>query len=209
MAYGEHWEWRAFGQIPCDLYQRILALPPMLPDPWLVEDRYLYAAGCTVNVKLRAGELKLKRCVARDGDLERWLEDPAEVYPFPLTPTNVAKTAAALAVTLPAQPERALDQAELLALLRQANPPAQVIVVRKTRHLRTLPLPGVDPDVLLELAEISAPQAILSIALEHPQAGPVRCARSHLGLDQTSLAPISYLRALTFWAQSQPLSILP
>ncbi|HSN76400.1 MAG TPA: hypothetical protein VL334_15095 [Anaerolineae bacterium] len=208
MAYGEHWEWRAFGQIPHDLYQRILALPPVLPDPWLMEDHYLYAAGCAVNVKLRAGELKLKRFVARDGDLERWLEDPAEVYPFPLTPTDVAETAAALAVTLPARPERTLDQAELLALLRHANPPVQMIVVRKTRHLRTLPLPGVDPDVLLELAEISAPQAILSIALEHPQAEPVRRARTHLGVDQASVTPMSYLRALTFWAQSQPLPVL-
>jgi hypothetical protein len=209
MAYGEHWEWRAFGQVPDDLQQRILALPPALPDPWLVEDHYLYAPGSTANVKLRAGELKLKRFIARDGDLERWLEDPAEVYHFPLAPAVVAETAAALAVTLPAWPEQALDQAEMLALLRRANPPVQEIVVRKIRYLRTLPLPGVDPDVLLELAEINAPQAILSIALEHPQADPVRLARAHLGLDQTSLAPMSYLRALSFWAQSQSLPTLP
>jgi hypothetical protein len=209
MAYGEHWEWRAFGQIPDDLFQRILALPPALPDPWLVEDRYLYAPGCAANVKLRAGELKLKRFVARDGDLERWLEDPAEVYHFPLAPAIVAETAAALAVTLPAQPEQALDQANLLDLLRQANPPVQEIVVRKTRHLRTLPLPGVDPDVLLELAEISAPQAILSIALEHPQAEPVRRARAQLSLAQARLSPMSYLHALARWAQGQPLPILP
>jgi hypothetical protein len=209
MAYGEHWEWRAFGQIPDHLQQRIGALPPALPDPWQVEDHYLHAPGCTANVKLRAGELKLKRFIARDGDLERWLEDPAEVYHFPLAPAVVAETAAALAVTLPAQPEPARDPAELLALLRQANPPVQEIVVRKVRHLRTLPLPDVDPGVLLELAEISAPQAILSIALEHPRAGPVHLARTHLGLDQTSLAPMSYLRALSFWAQGQSLPILP
>jgi hypothetical protein len=43
MAFGEHWEWRAFGQIPHDLYQRSLALPPVLPDPWLMEDHYLHA----------------------------------------------------------------------------------------------------------------------------------------------------------------------
>ncbi len=205
MTYGEHWEWRAFGQPPHDLQEHILTLPPVLPDPWLVEDRYLYVADCTVNVKLRAGELKLKRFVARDGYLERWLEDPAEVYPFPLAPAAVAETAAALAVTLPVKPERALDQAELLALLRRAAPSVQVIVVRKTRHLRTLPLPGVDPDVLLELAEISAPQAILTVALEHPQIDPMRRAQALLGLDAASLTPMSYLHALPLWAQGQPL----
>jgi hypothetical protein len=205
MAYGEHWEWRAFGLIPRDLYQRFLALPKALPDPWLVEDRYLYAPGCAANVKLRAGELKLKRCVARDGDLERWLEDPAEVYPFPLAPAVVAGLATALGITLPGRPEQPLDQAELLALLRRAAPPVQEIVVRKTRHLRTVPLPGVDPDVLLELAEISAPQAIRSVALEHPQTDPVRRAGALLGLDAALLTPMSYLHALARWAQGQPL----
>lgn len=209
MAYGEHWEWRAFGPIPHDLHKRIVSLPPVLPDPWPVDDYYLYAPGCQVNAKLRESELKLKRFVARDGGLERWLEDPAEVYTFPLTPAVVAKTAAALAVALPVWPEQALDQDKLLALLRQAKPPVQVIVVRKTRHLRNLPLPGVDPDVLMELAEISAPQAILSIALEHPQAEPVRRARAHLDLVQTRLSPMSYLHALARWAQGQPLPILP
>jgi hypothetical protein len=209
MAYGEHWEWRAFGQVPDDLQQRIVALPPALPDPWLVEDHYLYAPGCAANVKLRAGELKLKRFVSRDGDLERWLEDPAEVYPFPLALAVVVGLATALGITLPGRPEQPLDQAELLALLRRAAPPVQEIVVRKARHLRTLPLPGVDPDVLLELAEISVPQAIHSIALEHPQAEPVRRARVQLGMDQASMTPMSYLHALARWAQGQPLLTLP
>jgi hypothetical protein len=208
MAFGEHWEWRAFGQPPHDLLERILLIPPVLPDPWQVEDVYLYAPGCAANVKLRAGELKLKRFVARDGDLERWLEDPAEVYPFPLAPAVVVETAAALAVTLPVRPAQALDQQELLALLIQAAPSVQVIIVRKTRHLRTLPLPAVDPNVLVELAEISAPQTIFSIALEHPQAEPVCRARVQLELNQASLTPMSYLDALARWAQGQPLPTL-
>ena len=37
MAYGEHWEWRAFGVVAPDLRRRILALQPALPDPWQVE----------------------------------------------------------------------------------------------------------------------------------------------------------------------------
>ena len=115
----------------------------------------------------------------------------------------MAETAAVLAVTLPAQPEQAPDQASLLDLLRQANPPVQEIVVRKTRHLRTLPLSGVDPDVLLELAEISAPQAIVSVALEHPQAEPVRQAYALLDLGATPLTPMNYVHALARWAQGQ------
>ncbi len=209
MAYGEHWEWRAFGPLSPDLLERILALPAIPPDPWQVTDRYLYTPGCTVNVKLRAEELKLKRCLGDDGELERWLEDPGEVFPCPLAPAALRQTAEALGVALARWPERPVDQAALLALLRQAQPAVQTVEVRKTRHLRALALPDAGSEVLVELAQISAPQAILSVALEHPQSEPVRRARARLGLHRTSLVPMSYLHALAWWAQGQPLPILP
>lgn len=205
MAYGEHWEWRAFGQVPPAVRRRILALPHALPGPWLVADRYLYAAGCPANVKLRGGELKLKRLLGRDGELGRWLEDPAQAYPFPLAAAVVAEMAAALGVTLPALPEQALNQGQLLALLRHAEPPVHEVVVVKARHLRWLALPGVEPHLLVELAEIAAPQVVQCVALEHGQAEPLRRARAWLGLDAALLSPMGYLDALAHWAQGHTL----
>lgn len=207
MAYGEHWEWRVFGAVMPDLRQRILALQPALPDPWQVEDIYLYAPGVAVNVKLRDGELKLKRFLARDGDLERWLEDPAEVWPLPLATDVAALVAAALGVVAPDLPDDALDQKALLRWLGRAKPPVQPIVVRKTRHLRTLPLPGVTPDVLLELADITGPQAIASLALEHPAAEPIQRAGALLGLHAAPLTPLNYMQALDLWASGRLISV--
>lgn len=206
MAYGEHWEWRVFGALAPDLRRRILAMQPALSDPWQVEDIYLYAPGAAVNVKLRGGELKLKRFLACDGELERWLEDPAEVWPLPLTTDVAALVAAALGVAAPALPVRPLDQATLLSWLDRAEPPVQPIVVRKIRHLRTLPLPGVTPDVLLELAGIAAPQAIASLALEHPAAEPLHRAGALLGLHAATLTPMNYMQALDLWASGRLIS---
>jgi hypothetical protein len=209
MAYGEHWEWRAFGEVSDRLRARILALPAVPPDPWRVEDCYLYTPRGTANVKLRAGELKLKRFIGRDGDLERWLEDPDEVFSFPLAPDVVAGTAAALGIALPTLPTPVADQSALLDVLRSSAAPVQVILVRKTRWLRALPMPGVLPDVLVELAEIATPQPIVSLALEHPQAEPVRRSRALLGLDTPSLTAMSYLDALACWAQGKTLTLQP
>ena len=203
MAYGEHWEWRAFGAVAPELRRRILALEPASPGPWQVEDTYLYACHVTINVKLRSDELKLKRFLAREGGLERWLEDPAEVWALPLAPDVAALTAAALDVAAPPLPARPLDQATLLSWLGRAEPPVQPIVVRKTRHLRTLPLPGVTPDVLLELADIAAPQAIASLALEHPAAEPIQRAGALLGLNAAPLTPMNYMQALDLWASGR------
>jgi hypothetical protein len=206
MAYGEHWEWRSFGAVEPDLRRRLLALQPAAPDPWQVEDVYLHAPGCAANVKLRGGELKLKRFLARDGDLERWLEDPAEVWPLPLTTEVAALAAAALGVAAPGLPGQVLDQETLLEWLGRAAPPVQSIAVRKTRHLRFLSLPGVAPDVLLELADIAAPQAIASLALEHPAAEPVHRAGALLGLHAATLTPMNYMQALDLWASGRLIS---
>jgi hypothetical protein len=205
MSYGEHWERRAFGPVTPDLRQRILAWRPAAPVPWQVEDLYLYTPGCTVNVKLRAGELKLKRLLARDAELERWLEDPAEVWPLPLAPDVVGLTATALGAAAPDEPSQPLDTRALLDWLRQAAPRMQPIAVRKTRYLRYLFLPGVIPDVLLELADIDSPQATATVAVEHPQVEPVRRACALLGLDATPLIPMGYMQALALWARGDTL----
>jgi hypothetical protein len=215
MAFGQHWEWRAFGEVPQALRHRIGALPAWRDEPWDLVDRYLWAPGCPVNVKLREGDLKLKRFVeARDG-LECWLEDQDEIYPFPLAAEIVEAVEKALGTRLPHRPGSPQGRAKLLELLAQATPPVRVLDVHKRRRLHELALPGETgagrpAPVLVELARISHPQAIASVALEHPLAEAVREAHHLLGLGSIpSLHPGNYLQALAVWAQGRQLPAGP
>lgn len=206
MTVGKHWEWRGFGHVDEQIKQRIRSLPSLLDAEWQVTDHYLWAPGCPVNVKLRGNDLKLKRFLAARDGLEQWLEDEAELFPFPLAPALVAELASTLGVSLAHLPQVPLDQSHLLALLFNASPPVRLIAVTKKRWLYRLDaVEGTrfDPAVLVELTDISAPERLTTIALEHPQVQPVQSAHQALGLAAANLAVCNYLQVLRLWAQGQ------
>lgn len=208
MAAGKHWEWRGFGRVDDALKERLRGLPSLLDVEWQATDFYLWAPDCPVNVKLRGNDLKLKRFLAARDGLEQWVEDETEVFPFPLSPTVVARLCADLGVILPPLPNlQALDQASLLALLLGASPSIRLIPVAKSRRLCWLPqaLGGLQPDppVLVELTEITAPESVTTVALEHPQPEAVHAALDALDLLASPLLPLNYLQALALWANGQ------
>lgn len=212
MAVGKHWEWRGFGQLDTPVAQRIRRLPSLLDAEWQVTDHYLWAPACTVNVKLRGNDLKLKRFLAAAEGLEQWLEDETELFPFPLAPALVPELAHMLGVTLPHLPQTPLDQSRLLALLLSASPPVRLITVAKRRWLYRLDAAGdvrFEPGVLVELTEISFPERVTTVALEHPQAPPVHSARQALGLVAANLRTCNYLQALQLWAEGQRMFARP
>lgn len=203
MAIGDHWEWRGFGPLDEPLKRRLRALWPLLGSEWQVTDRYLWTPGCQVNVKLRGVDLKLKRFLQTAHGLERWREDGQEVFPFPIPPDVVRTVADALGVALPWLPAAALDQPGLWKLLRQAVPPVQLITVEKSRRLGWLSGVGAQrfgAPVLLEVTEVAAPEALVTVAVEHPQPEPVQAAVTGLGLRDGSLMPLNYLQVLAAWA---------
>lgn len=200
MALGKHWEWRGFGKASSHLRALIMHLPPLLDQPWQVTDHYLWVPGCPTNVKLREGDLKLKRFVEREGDLECWMEDEAEAFTFPLDQPVVLNAASALGVVLPCLPHGAVGREAFLALLRETDPPVQVVTVEKVRWLRQLKVPGEAP-VVVELAEILAPEAVVSVGLEHYRPTAVRQTKAYLGLDREDLRPLNYLQALAAWVE--------
>ena len=170
MAWGEHWEWRAFFDVPDDVRHAIEALPRRWgpadtgPD---VTDTYLWRPGIRVNAKLRVdsvrpAELKLKRFVrhAPDG-AERWLEDPSETFGFPLTEAAWAAVLEATdstdAHSLPPP-----DPETLRAGLPELSPPLTVVTLAKHR------LHHLDPtnNVTVELARVFSPVPIDSVGLE-------------------------------------------
>ena len=200
MAVGRHWEWRGFGQVPAALRAQVLSLPPYVRAPWRLTDHYLWAPGCTCNEKLREGDLKLKRFLATDGSLESWLEDPAEVFPFPIHPEVVQEMASALGVSLPERAREPLGRDALLAFLARARPPGRVISVEKTRWLRRLDLPSLGAPVLVDLTDITAPETVDSVAVEHADASALHEALAVLQLPRAGLRQLNYLEALGIWA---------
>lgn len=205
MAVGKHWEWRGFGRPAPSLAQHIRRLPPLLEEDWQVTDFYLWAPDCPLNVKLRGDDLKLKRFLTAVEGLEQWLEDPAEVFPFPLTPAVVNALCAELGVTPPRPPQQPLDRPALLALLVHSGSPVRLIPVAKRRFLGWLALTADQsaPAVLVELTEITAPETLTTVAVEHPEPTAVRAALDALGLPGRGLQPLNYLQVLALWANGR------
>ncbi len=200
MAFGVHWEWRGFGEIPAPVRVRIEALPLMFDRPQDVTDEYLWVPGSRINVKLRFSDLKFKRLVESSGCLERWLEDPDENYPFPLDRKILEKLAADLGIKLPPVPARAVGREAFLELMGGSEPPVKRVAVQKSRLQREWAQEDSIEPVIVDIAEILAPERLVSVGLEHPEADRVRAALDALGLART-LRPLSYLAALSAWAR--------
>lgn len=203
MGFGKHWEWRGFGSLSATFRARLDALPAKFPSAQELTDEYLYVPGCPLNLKLREGDLKLKRLLEERGGLERWLEDEKENYPFPLAAGLGAQVAEELGVAwVPHPTEAPLSRAELIERL-QADEEGGVCVlaVEKVRFQRLWDNDGGDP-VTVEIAEITAPERVTSIGIEHPLLERALAAVEALELP-SALPRLNYLEALALWARGE------
>lgn len=204
MAAGTHWEWRAFGEVPPAFDVAFRNLEPRYP-PQEVTDTYLWAPGMEVNVKFRTGAeggLKFKRLLERDGDLEKWLENPDEVFPFPLSASAWAALEAALSpagIRIPEGDRAGADRPAVESLLQRAG--GRLVRVAKRRETRTWT--GGSRRVLVERAEIREPEPCVSVALETGEASKrdLRDAVSALSLASPALEVMNYMAAVERWAR--------
>jgi hypothetical protein len=196
MAFGVHWEWRGFGELSSSLEERIRALRPLFPDSQVVTDRYLWSPGCSINFKLRFGDFKIKRCLdLAEGGIARWQEDPGENYSFPLAAGVFGEVVTALGGAAGAAGEALASEAELLERAGAAIAGLQVVAVAKERWQYDAP---VLEDGIIELAQISSPEEIVSISVEHESEEGVREIMEALDLPG-ELKSFSYLEALETW----------
>lgn len=212
MALGIHWEWRGFGAVSSSFARRYSALATAL-DSQTVTDCYVWAPGLAVNIKTRegvGGDLKFKRLEDKKGELEKWREDPAEIFNFPLPRSSwmlLAETLATVGLQLEVYPPEAPDRATALAAVRRAG--CRLVRVEKQRSAQLWA--GPNGHVQWEWARIARPQPILSIGLENAEDGAdvgdaearidLEAAIAALELQEEPLRIMNYLDAVAIWSE--------
>ena len=204
---GAHWEWRGFGRGSPELRDSFESLEEMFP-PQHVVDRYIWIPGSSVNIKLRTGVqdgLKFKRLLETDGDLEQWLEDPSELYEFPLEAAAWEKLGAELhgvGLHPPRVPSEPSDLPTTLECLATVDERITIVEVHKNRQARLWRGP-LGP-VLVEWAQITRPETVLSIGIEswtEAAVGAIKQIILDLRLEGEAIRPMSYLAATEIWAR--------
>lgn len=222
MAYGLHWEWRGFGTMPSPTREAITQLPTAFPDSRRDDDEYLWTVGLKSNIKYRPKDetLKFKRLVREHEDkrFQLWKEDEGEEHKFPLSPAIFAKLASELGLMLPL-PSEPVDHDKAVSILKTSQPEVYPVAVSKVR--RAYRWAQGSHKVLIELAEISAPEVVTSVQIEDdmgltekspPQQidealAAVRAAKAAFRLGD-GLVEVSYLNALEVWVRNKKLTEL-
>ncbi|MDX1636754.1 MAG: hypothetical protein R3281_02210 [Balneolaceae bacterium] len=213
MAYGEHWEWRAFGGLSSRFARAFLLLPGFY-DGQKITDEYLWVPGMDVNVKLRKGAesgLKFKRNVKSSEPFEVWQEDEDELFEFPLDEeawNSLATIFRDSEISLPGYPAIPPNREHVTEILEELG--CGLVTVQKLRETRKLEISS--GSVLVEWATIKTPQPCCSVGLECWAEDPdidltdeasldtIREALSQLSLDEEPLQPLNYLEAVESWA---------
>lgn len=222
MALGPHWEWRGFGAVSSNFVNQFCNLNlafPKFPDPQVVNDIYLWVPGLEENVKFRPDipqePFKFKYIQDKDKYLEKWEENPEDIYKIPLSEQaweKLSETLAKVNVTLSPYPSVEADAETTLNMLTKAG--VIKITVKKVRESRLWE--GPNDMVKVEWVCISSPQAIISIGLENWENKPgsqvlpdrqakedINSALEDLGINKEPLKPMNYLEAIKVWASKE------
>jgi len=211
MPVGIHWEWRAFGSVSPQFIQKFSSLPVFF-EPHTVKDEYLWIPGLEVNAKFRTGAeggLKFKRLKQKENQLEKWEENPAEIFDFPLEPqawNTLSRSLQPAGITLPDYPAEPPGRAELKKILEDAG--CSIITVRKERETRRW------NGVLIEKALITEPQKVVSIGLENlPEENApltddeakntIISAIKYFHLADEALRVMNYMEAVKIWGEGK------
>ncbi|MGN6632742.1 MAG: hypothetical protein ACTHKP_10975 [Nitrososphaeraceae archaeon] len=188
------WEWRSFGRPDPNIYKNILSLPIKVGKSIKMLDRYLCKPGCEVNIKLRDKDLKIKSLLCKTNTgIEQWA---TEVYNFPISASVFRKLTSALKLEI--KEREVEDGKQLLSILSHASKSIKVINVQKQRELHIWP-PNSKDAVTIELAEISKPECVTTISVEHQNLKKVSKALELLQLVSASMKVLNYVDCLKVW----------
>ena len=183
------WEWRAFAiKVDPNICRNILDLPLKDGKSTKMLDRYICRLGYDTNIKIRDKDLKLKNLHDKTYEgIERWT---SQVYNFPISAAIFRNITKSLNIDLP---ERAIrDGQELISILSKVTPSVQTISVQKRRELHVW-LSDDRNGATIELTEISIPEKVMTISIEHQDLEKVTKALEYLQLTSHSIRVLSYV----------------
>ena len=195
------WEWRAFAiKFDPNICRNILNLPLKDGKSTNMLDRYICRLGYDTNIKIRDKDLKLKNLHDKTHEgIERWT---TEVYNFPISAGIFRNITKSLNIDLP---ERAIrDGQELISILSKVTSSVQIINVQKRRELHVWPSDDRN-GATIELTEISIPEKVMTISIEHQDLEKVTKALEYLQLTSHSMRVLSYVDCLRIWVEEKSL----
>jgi exopolyphosphatase / guanosine-5'-triphosphate,3'-diphosphate pyrophosphatase len=168
------WEWRTFGADLGAAEQRLRARAPERVED--SEELYLLAVGSDASVKVRGGQMDVKRLERVDADgLELWR--PVLKAGFPLAADDVRSVFGALRADVPPLERDAYTLGQLDAEIVQPSSELRAIEVRKHRERHTL------GGCMAELTGMSTDAgAVRTIAVESEDPALVLATVRDLGL---------------------------
>jgi hypothetical protein len=195
------WEWRAFAiKVDPNICRNILNLPLKDSKSTKMLDRYICRLGYDTNIKIRDKDLKLKNLHDKTHEgIERWT---TEVYNFPISTAIFGNITKALNIDVPGRTIR--DGQELISILSKVTPSIQAINVQKRRELHVWPSDDRN-GATIELTEISIPEKVMTISIEHQDLEKVTKALEYLQLTSQSMRVLSYVDCLRIWVEDKSL----
>ena len=195
------WEWRAFAiKVDPNICRNILNLPLKDGKSTKMLDRYICRLGYDTNIKIRDKDLKLKNLHDKTHEgIERWT---TEVYNFPISAAIFKNITKALNIDVPGRTIR--DGQQLISILSKVTPSVQIISVQKRRELHVWPSDDRN-GATIELTEISIPEKVMTISIEHQDLEKVTKALEYLQLTSHSIRVLSYVDCLRVWVEDKSL----
>ena len=195
------WEWRTFGiRVDSNIRRNILRLPIKDGKSIKMQDHYICRVGCDTNIKIREEDLKVKNFQNKThSGIQQWT---TETYGFPITAAMFRSITKALKIEIPGRAIK--DGKQLVSVLSQAAPSVQVISVQKRRELHVWPTGDID-GATIELAEVSTPEKVITISIEHQNLEKVSKALDYLQLPLPSMKVLNYVDSLKVWTEGKRL----
>ena len=168
------WEWRTFGVDLGAAEERLGARPPERVED--SEELYVLSVGSDASVKVRGGQMDVKRRQRVEDGLELWR--PVMKAGFPLPAGDVRTVFEALRAELPPLERDAYTLRQLGEEVLRPHPELRTVAVRKHRERHTF------GGCMAELTEMATEAgAVRTIAIESEDPALVLAAVRDLGLD--------------------------
>lgn len=183
----------------------------------MISDLYLWKERININIKIRSGAkdcLKFKRFKSKEGGFEEWIENPSEIFEFPLEDIawqTLRKELQSETQQLPATIPEPITRAKTIRYLQKTG--YEIWEICKIRESRLLKVS--DGKMTVEWCCITNPQSIISLGLENHadnrtshnknKITNLKEATEILELQKQPLNVMNYLEALDYWANGQHL----